>query len=426
MRKMPSYVPAEDVTECAPGEQSRQGAVTTRRLTVMMLLNGLRPGGAEQQFVELASALDQERFRVLVTTLSPSSLLEDELRETPGVEVHAAGRRGRWDPTSLPSLVWLLRREKVDVVQPFATPATAYGLTAAAIARTPVRIAIERCGSRLNMGLGGRFWRFIEDRLARRADAVVPDSEAGASHLVSQGVRSEKVRVIYDGVAPERVRTNLPEREALRGELGVLDESWLIGVEASLTPEEDHGGFLQAASIVRAEVPGTKFLVVGEGPLRAELQRRAAVLGLAGSVIFAGPGTRVAPYIGAMDVAVLSGRGSESTAEFGRQAMGLGRPIVATDTGVNAEIFASGEAGLVVPPDNPIILAHAILEVMRHPDAVERMRARGREIFRERFAMSRMVTAYEELYEDLWRAFENRRAIGAEGPRAGVDSRHSS
>lgn len=413
---MVAYVPAEDAIEYASDEPRLSGGEDTRLLTVMLLVNGLDAGGPEQQFVELARGLDKSRFRVLMTPLSESTLLEYELRDAPDVELRPLKTRGRWDPTALPRLISLLRRERVDVIQPLGTPATAFGFAASVIARTPARIAGERFGHRPNSHLGSSIWRFFEERLMRSADAIVPDSEAGARHLVSRGISNERVRVIYDGVAPERIRTNLPEREALRCELGVLDESWLVGVSASLTPEMDHGSFLHAASIVRAEAPGTKFLVVGEGPLRTELQRRATILGLDGSIIFAGHQPRRARHIGAMDVAVLSPGDPDVAASFGLEAMGLGRPIVATDTGSNSELFPMGEAGLIVPPNNPIILAHAILEVMRHPDAVERMRARGREIFSERFTMKRMITSYEELYSDLWRRYEARQVQASVKP----------
>ncbi|HEY8768309.1 MAG TPA: glycosyltransferase [Dehalococcoidia bacterium] len=393
-----------------------------RRLTVLLLVNDLRIGGAERQLAELARGLDQERFRVIVATLYAGQPFENDVRDCAGVELRSlnqlGNRLGKFDFLTLFKLVRLLRREKVDIIQPFLTPATAFGMLAAIIARTPVKIVSERCGVRLNTHLGNKLYRFFEDRLTRFADAVVPHSEAGRRYVRSRGIASEKVRVIYNGVAPERVNTTLAERQAIRAEYGVLDESWLIGIAASLTPANDHASFLQAASIVRAEVPGTKFLLAGDGPLRAELMRRAAVLGLNGSVIFAGHQMRVAPYIGAMDVAVLSSCDHEGCSNFLLEAMGLGRSIVTTDAGGNEELFPSGEAGLIVPPSNPLILAHAILEIMRHPDAAEQMQRRSREIFRQRFTLATMIAEYEDLYADLWRAYEPEQPPAAETERA--------
>lgn len=387
-----------------------------RRLTVMLLVNDLRIGGAERQLVELARGLDKERFRVIVATLYPGQPFEDDLRGCDGVELVSLNRRHRLDFGTLFKLIGVLRREKVDIIQPFLTPATAFGILASIIARTPIKIVTERCGLRLNTHFANNVWRFIEDRLTRFASAVIPNSEAGARYLHSRGISRSKVHVIYNGVAPERVRTNLAEREALRQEYGVLDESWLIGIVASLTPAKDHGTFLQAASIVRAEAPGTKFMLVGDGPLHGELRRRATILGLDGSVIFAGHQMRVAPCIGAMDVAVLSSNDHEGCSNFLLEAMGLGRPIVATDVGGNRELFYFGEAGLLVPPSNPLIMAHAILEIMRHPEAADRMRERGREIFRERFTLPQMVSAYEDLYGDLWEKAGGEPAAGRPEP----------
>lgn len=380
-----------------------------KRLTVMLLVNDLRIGGAERQLIELARGLDKTRFRVLITTLYSGQPLDEEARNIPGVELRSLERKGKFDVLALGRLVALLKRERVDVIQPFLTPATAFGMTAAMIAGTPVKIVTERCGVRLNTHLGNNIYRYVEDRMTRFASAAIPNSEAGADYLLSRGISNEKVRVIYNGVPRERVMATLEERRALRQELGVADETWLIGIVASLTPAKDHGNFLQAAASIRREVPGTKFLIVGEGPLRGELVRRAQALGLEDAVIFAGHQLRVAPYIAAMDVAVLSSCDHEGCSNFILEAMGLGRPIVATDVGGNKELV-NAEAGIIVPVGNPVKLAGAVLEIMRNPDAADRMRKRNPEIFRERFSVQTMVSAYEQLYIETWNARRGKRS----------------
>jgi glycosyltransferase involved in cell wall biosynthesis len=380
-----------------------------KRLTVMLLVNDLRIGGAERQLIELARGLDKSRFRVLITTLYPGQPLDEEARGIPGVELRSLERRGKFDPLALGRLVALLKREKVDVIQPFLTPATAFGMTAAMIARTPVKIVTERCGVRLNTHLGNNVYRFVEDRMTRFANAAIPNSEAGAGYLLSRGIARDKVRVIYNGVPRERVTATLEERQALRRELGVSDETWLIGIVASLTPAKDHANFLQAAASIRREAPDTRFLIVGEGPLRAALERRVESLGLADAVIFAGHQLRVAPYIAAMDVAVLSSCDHEGCSNFILEAMGLGRPIVATDVGGNRELV-NAEAGIIVPVGNPVKLAAAVLDVMRNPEAADRMRKRNPEIFKERFSVQTMVSAYEQLYIQAWDARTRKRS----------------
>lgn len=387
-----------------------------RRLTVMLLVNDLRIGGAERQLVELARGLDKSRFRVLAATLYSGQPFEADLRDCDGVELISLDRRGKFDFGTLFKLAGILRREDVDIIQPFLTPATAFGMAAAILAGTPVRVVTERCGLRLNTHFANDAWRFAEDRLTRFASAVVPNSEAGAKYVRSRGIAREKVQVIYNGVAPERVRTSMQERNAIRDEWGVAEDSWLIGIVASLTEAKDHGTFLQASSIVRAEAPGTKFMIVGDGPLRDEIKRRSSILGLDGSVIFAGHQMNVAHYIGAMDVAVLSSWDHEGCSNFLLEAMGLGRPLVATDVGGNDELVRTGDTGILVPARNPLILAHAVLTTMRQTEATERMRETGRRLFNERFTLERMVANYEELYDDLWRAHEAKSGAPATKP----------
>ncbi len=372
-----------------------------RRLTVMLLVNDLRIGGAERQLVELARGLDKERYRVIVGTLYSGEPFERDLTDA-GVELVSLNRMGKYDFRTVFKLAGVLRREEVDIIQPFLTPATAIGLAAASLARTPVKIVTERCGVRLNTGFGNKVYRFVEDRLTRMAPIVVPNSEAGAQYLSSRGISRNKLRVIYNGVAPERVTTTVEARDTLRARLGIDPHNWVVGVVASLTPAKDHGTFLQAASIIRAEVPGTKFLLVGDGPLRNEIQRRAQMLGIGESVIFAGHQMDVAPYIGAMDIAMCSSCDHEGCSNFMLEAMGLGRPIVATDVGGNRELFKTGDAGTIVPPANPLIMAHAALQIMKDPAMADKMRQAGREVFNERFTLPSMVAKYDDLYVWLW------------------------
>jgi glycosyltransferase involved in cell wall biosynthesis len=373
-----------------------------RKLGVGLLVNDLRIGGAERQLIELARGLDKSRFRVLVATLYSGQPLERELRHAPGVDLVSLERSGKWDFGVLSRLASLLRDHEVDIVQPFLTPATAFGLTAALMAKTPVKIVTERCGVRLNTSLGNKAYRFVEDRLTRFADAVVPNSEAGRDYVLSRGISEGKIRVIYNGIAPERTTCEPDDRNAVRALHGLRPDEPIVGIVASLTPAKDHETFLLAAAIIRQHVPSTRFLIVGDGPLRERLEARALDLGLGNAAVFAGHRTQIAPYIGAMDVALLSSCDHEGCSNFLLESMGLSRPIVATDVGGNRELFASGEAGLFVEPGDAVAMATATLRILTAPYLAEEFGARGRTVFERRFTLPTMIAAYENLYAELW------------------------
>jgi glycosyltransferase involved in cell wall biosynthesis len=390
-----------------------------KKLNVCLLVNDLRYGGAERQLVELARGLDKDRFNPLVVTLYAGEPLERELRHASGVDLVSLERKGKWDFGALRRLARLLRSKDVHVIQPFLTPATAFGLSAAIMAGTPVKIATERCGVRLNTRVGNKLYRFVEDRLTRFADAVVPNSEAGRDYVLSRGINGDKVRVIYNGVSAERTTCLPDDRAAVRASFGIRPDEPVVGIVASLTPAKDHETFLQSASIIRTHVPSTRFLIVGDGPLRPQLEARAQELGLSDAVVFAGHRAQIAPFIGTMDAAVLSSCDHEGCSNFLLEAMGLARPIVATDIGGNRELFASGEAGLFVEPGDAAVMASATLRILTTPQLADGFGSRGRAVFERRFTLLTMIKAYEDLYTELWAVKADRSRTGHEPVTAG-------
>ena len=375
--------------------------VSLDRANVLLMIDDLCLGGAERQLVELARGMDKQRFRVLVATLYPGQPLERELEGRVGISLLSLNRKGKFDFGILLPLVRLLRRERVHVIQPFLSPATFFGLTAAILARVPVRVVTERSGVRRDTKLGENVYRFVEDRLTRFADVAVANSESGRDFLVSRGIGAAKTRVIYNGVNSERVTADEAEVAALRAGLGIPASAPVIGIVASLTAPKDYPTFLRSARIIQDSQPSARFLVVGDGPLRRDLQGMAAQLGLADSVVFAGHQMRVAPFISSFDVAVLSSCDYEGCSNYLLEAMGLGRPVVATDIGGNRELVRPGETGLLVPPGDPGALGAAVITLLGDRALASRLAEAARARFLAGFSVTTMVRQYEQLYEEL-------------------------
>jgi glycosyltransferase involved in cell wall biosynthesis len=371
------------------------------RANVLLMVDDLRVGGAQRQLVELAKGLDKTRFRALVVTLHAGGPLERELIHQEGVQLICLHRGGKYDFAVMLPLLQLLLKRRVQVAMPFLTPATFFALTAATLARTPVRIATERSGIEKLRRFGEKAYRAIEDGLTRFADAAVANSEAGRAYLMSRGIGREKTRVIYNGVAAERVTASAKERAEARRELGIDEDAPVAGMVATLTPQKDWPVFLWAADIVRQALPAARFIVVGDGPLRGELERQASVLGLGEAVVFAGQRDRVAPLIGAFDVAALSSCDHEGCSNYLLEAMALGKPIVATDIGGNRELVREGENGLLVPVGEPQAMAEALLTLLSDATGAKRMGAAGRARFKGGFSVPVMAGNYGRLYEEL-------------------------
>jgi glycosyltransferase involved in cell wall biosynthesis len=369
--------------------------------TVVYPVNALKAGGAEQQLLELVRGLDKRQFRPIVAPLYPAGPLDAEFRAVPGVEVIDLHRRGKYDPSPVLKIARLLRARRADVVQPFLTPATFFGLLPALVVGTPVKIVTERTGVQRFRGLGHKSYLAIEDVLTRGADAVVANSLAGQRLLVARGIPATKTRVFYNGVNPERVKVQAARAAAVRAQVGVPANGQLVSILATLTPAKDHASFLFAAAKVSASRPGVRYAIVGDGPLRGELEALSVALGLTERVAFLGYQRHVGDILAASDLLVSSSRDNEGCSNSILEAMFLGVPVVATDVGGNAELIANGVTGYLTRMQDPHALAASIERRLADPTATAATVERARQQAHERFSLRRMVADYEGLYHTL-------------------------
>jgi glycosyltransferase involved in cell wall biosynthesis len=365
----------------------------------MFLINYLGIGGAEQQLVELVRGLDKSRFKPIVVTLYPGGPLESELRAASSVELISLDKKGKFDFFIMLKVLRLLRRRDVDVIQPFLTPATLFGLLPAIIGRTPVKIVTERCGLRKKTHLGNNLYRKIEDSLSRFADCVIPNSKAGSEYLISRGINPARIKVIYNGINLQRLTPDPTEVTQIRNSMRLLPDEKVVGITASLTPAKDHLTFLQGAKIIRQNLPQTRFAILGDGPLRPSLEKMAKELGMEPYVTFFGNQRDIGSYVSVFDVFCLSSADHEGCSNATLEAMALGKPVVITDVGGNRELVEHGETGLLVTIRNPEDLADGVLACLRQPDWAQKMGQRAREMVQTRFSLDRMVHDYEQLYE---------------------------
>ncbi len=385
------------------------------RITVLFPVTDLATDGAQRQLLELVKGLDKNRFRPVVLTLHPGGPLERDFKEVPDTEVISLDRKGKYDPICLFKVLAILRRKKVDVVQPFLTPATLFGLLPALLCRTPVKIVTERAGpGNRNAGLGYRLYLKVEDFLSRFADCAVPNSQAGREYLIHRGIKPSRIKVIYNGLNLDRLTTDEEGVEQVRQRLDLPPDGKVVGMMARLFPVKNHAIFLQAAALINQVIPDTRFALLGDGPLRSHLEDMSRELGLASRVTFFGEQRDVVSYLSAFDIAALTSE-TEGCSNALLEAMALGKPVVATNVGGNRELVRHGETGFLVPRGNPEALAEAIIALLQDPEAALAMGQRAKERVVTQFGLERMVHEYQSLYEETLRVKASRGRSSAVG-----------
>jgi glycosyltransferase involved in cell wall biosynthesis len=369
------------------------------KIKVMFPVNYMGIGGAEQQLLELVKGIDKEHFEPIVVTLYPGGPLDNEIKNIQGASLISVNRRGKYDFWTIFKILELLRKKEVDVIQPFLIPASFYGLLAALLGRTPVKILTERGAFRPNIGYGFRLYQKIQDSLTRFADWVVSNSEAGKSYLISRGINPARIKVIYNGINLSRLVPDPAKVARLREQLKLPEHGMLVGMTANFDPDKDYMTFLRGARIIHTAMPHTRFAILGDGPLRSEIENLAKELDMESLVTFFGHQRDVASHISCFDVACLCSTHGEGCSNVILESMGIGKAVVASDIAGNRELIENGHNGLLFSNRDPQDFAKAVLSLLRQPDRAREMGERAKHTVLNKFTIPRMVNEYEQLYE---------------------------
>jgi glycosyltransferase involved in cell wall biosynthesis len=176
----------------------------------------------------------------------------------------------------------------------------------------------------------------------------------------------DRIDVIYNSIDAGQFRPDPEIRMRVRNELQIADDHVVIGNVSTLRPVKGVQHFVAAAALVRKRAPAARFLVIGDGPQRPAIERQIADLQLGSVFRLLGSQEAIAPYLQAMDIAVLSSE-SEGFSNSILEYMAAGLPSVVTDVGGNREALGDA-AGAVVPPGDTKGLAEAILKMLDDPN----------------------------------------------------------
>ncbi len=289
------------------------------------------------------------------------------------------------------ALARFLRRWPADVLAPQSVRSSLAAATVGRVAGLPVArrlvTTVHNIHNPANFRVAGRLLNLTSAQ-------VVFESRYERDQLVRRGLNPAKAVVIPSGIdltwfAPR------PKDPGILARYGLGEATPVVGIVARLSEEKGHRHLLRAMRHVHRTIPAAHLLIVGDGPLRTDLEAEAAALGLAGRVHFAGTQRDVRPYVSAFDLFVLAST-RESFPLAAREAMAMGKPVVAPRVGGCAEVVDDGRTGLLVPPTEPERLAEALLALLGNPEAVARMGAAGRakaerELGRERWVAAKVL-----------------------------------
>jgi glycosyltransferase involved in cell wall biosynthesis len=299
------------------------------------------------------------------------------------------------DLTAAWRLARVVKRLRPDVIHAhdphgiaMASLALSLGSASAVGGRAPALIASRRVDFHLKGNSLSR-WKH------RQVDCFIAASEAIRQILLADGVPEDRTVTVHEGIDVERV--------AATPAVNVHEAFWLphlapvVGNVAALVPHKGQRHLIEAAHLVVQEVPDARFVILGEGELREQLERHVRDHHLEKHVLLAGFRTDVIGCIKGFDVFAMSSV-TEGLGTSLLDAMACGRPTVATTAGGIPEVVVDGETGLLVPPRDHAAMAHAIVRLLSDEGLRRRMGAAGLARARERFTVERMVAETAAVY----------------------------
>ena len=361
---------------------------------VLYLSHAFAVGGAEEMVLNLVRHLPSS-YKPAVACIHEAGPIGLEIERT-GVPFKVLGLKpGLLRPFDVLRLQDFLHQCQPDIVHTFLLTGSLYGRFAAMMARVPVVI-----GTEVNVYQRKRPLHALAERwLMRGTDAVVASAESVREFYIKQvDADPAKVEVIYNAVDWSQLETTI-SREAMRMAMGVPVDAPLLGIIARLTEQKGHRVLLDALAQM-PDLSQAHLVIVGDGPLRDELQRQAAGLGLADRVRFLGARRDLGNILAAIDVFVMPSFW-EGLPLAMVLAMGAGLPVVATRVAGIPEVIQDGVNGLLVTPGESGELGAALSRVVNDDTTRVLLGQAARAFVRPRFGIDGYVNAITALYDRL-------------------------
>jgi glycosyltransferase involved in cell wall biosynthesis len=357
-------------------------------ISLFLMVNTFETGGSERQFTVLAQNLAPPQFHTHLGCISRRGPLAHNFPDAP--EFPLGGSLYGWQSlrTRL-NLARHLRQHRVQVAHAFDFYTNLTLIPAARLARVPVVIGSHRqLGDLLTPA------QFRAQAAAFRwCDMVVCNSQAAAGRLLATGLPPNKIAVIGNALPAEAFT---PAPAALPKRPGALR----VGMVARMNHRyKNHSGFLRIAAQVHRRMPNIEFLLVGDGPLRQELENEASSLGLGSSAIFLGDRQDISAVLASLDVAVNTSD-SESLSNVILEAMAAGLPVVAYEVGGNSELL-SPQRGTLIPAGNEAAFADAVQKLLADSALRQQLGENARQFAQDNFSLDHVRQRYAELYGTL-------------------------
>jgi glycosyltransferase involved in cell wall biosynthesis len=348
--------------------------------------------------LSLIRGLDKNKYNIFLAC-PPKGVRIPEFVSA-GANVKEVRLRHFYDLFSVIKLIKIIITENIHIIHSHLSQSDFLACIAAKLTNRPIVSTIHGVIIREFESLSKKkFYHFLHRLTALFLDELIAVSEGAKEDLLAhEAINESRISVIYSGIDPEKF--SKPDISTVKPEFGIDERAKVVGIVATLTPEKNHSVFLKAAAQILTQKPDVKFLIVGDGPLKKQLQNLATQLGINSNVIFTGERRDIPNILSSLDIIVLPSS-TEGLPIVLLEGMSAGVPIVASRVGGVPEVVEDEETGILIPPRKSKELAKAIIRLLDNSQLAEMFKNRGRKKIEKKFALNVMIEKTQECYDRL-------------------------
>jgi len=370
--------------------------VNNRGYRILHIIAGLWVGGAERGLVNLIRHANNDIFEHIIIAFEDGELKQDFLNL--GIEPIILRKKEGHHLRFIFQIVRKFKQLKPNIVHcRNALPAVIYGGTATKMASLPLVVSIHGHTNFLKNNFRAKLYY----RIQNCSDRVITVSNSIKNHLItSGGINLDKITVIHNGIDLTRIKPISSSRESKKMELGLSHSDLIVGCVGNLRPVKGHKYLIQSMPLILKKFSNVQFVLVGDGALRAELERLASEFNVKDKVIFLGYRKDVSELMPIFDIFV-SPSLSEGLSNVILEAMVAKKPVVATNVGGNPEVIEDGKTGILVRPNDPQALGKALITLLDDKRKRWEMGTQGFLRVKQEFCLDKAVKKYEQVYLSL-------------------------
>jgi L-malate glycosyltransferase len=391
------------IAYCVLINQQQKNLMNHPHITVVYFIDAMASGGTEKQLALLIKHLDRARFQpVLICLRDCSDAIDRAELDCRVIELGIKKLFSLSAVRALRAITKLLKENPATtIVQTFFQDATCFGVVAARLA------GIQRVySSRRDLGFWHTKKELFKMRLMNRFVAgILVNSQAIQKTVVEkEGYPADKITVIHNALEYVPTPKEITEwRAKTRAQYGISMDETVIGIVSNLNRLVKRvDRFIELAARVAPAMPQARFMIIGDGPLRPELEGQAKTLGILDKCVFCGSLNHTLECVAAFDIA-LNTSDSEGFSNSVLEYMACGRPIVATDNPGNAELISHEKTGLLSPIGDVAQCAEALMRLIADDTLRERIGHSAKEYVTENYTLEKMIARQQEYYERVLR-----------------------